>query len=68
MIKFDKLWIVMKKKGISQYKLINEYGISRGQLSRIKKNENVTTNTLDMLCDILNCEIEEIMEHVKENR
>ena len=41
MIIFDKLWEVMREKNISQYKLINEYGISPAQITRLKRNENV---------------------------
>lgn len=66
MINFDKLWGKVKQKGVSQYKLINDYGISRGQLDRIKKNQNITTNTLDVLCNILDCQIEDIVEHIKD--
>jgi len=64
MIKYDRLWQTLKEKGISQYKLINEFGISTGQLDRLRKNENVSTHTIDQLCDILECDIEEVMEHV----
>jgi DNA-binding Xre family transcriptional regulator len=66
MIKFDKLWDIMKEKGITQYQLIHEYGISTGQLDRIKHNHNITINNLDILCNILNCEIGDITEHVKD--
>ena len=41
MIVFDNLWKTMKNKGVSQYKLIKEFGISTGQLDRLRKNENV---------------------------
>ena len=68
MIVYDRLFETMKKKGISQYKLINEYHFSRGQLSRIKHNENVNTFTLNRLCEILDCNIEEIMEYRKEEK
>lgn len=64
MIVYDKLWETMKEKGISQYKLIHTYGISPAQITRLKKNSNVNTNTLDMLCEILGCELPEIAEHV----
>ena len=37
MISFEPLWKTMKKKGISQYKLIKEYKISTGQLDRLRK-------------------------------
>lgn len=67
MVIFDNLWETLKRKGISQYKLIHEYGISKGQLDRLKKNGNVTTNTLDVLCNILDCEINDITKHIKDN-
>ncbi len=60
MISFEPLWNTMKKKGISQYKLIKEYKISTGQLDRLRKNGNVSTYTLDQLCRILNCTLGEV--------
>ena len=65
MIVFDKLWNELKSKGISQYKLIREYGISTGQLDRLRKNGNVNTHTLDTLCAILDCELSDIAEYKK---
>lgn len=65
MIVFDKLWVTLKEKNISQYKLIKEYGISTGQLDRLRKNGNVNTYTLDILCEILDCRLEDIAEHKK---
>ena len=56
----------MKEKGVSQYSLINDHKISAGQLSRLRANESVTTHTIDILCHILDCNIEDIAEHVKE--
>lgn len=66
MIVFNKLWEVMKQKNISQYKLINEYDISPSILTRLKRNESVSTNTIERLCNILECNIEDIMELEKE--
>lgn len=60
MISFEPLWKTMKKKGISQYKLIKEYKISTGQLDRLRKNGNVSTYTLDQLCRILDCRLEDV--------
>lgn len=65
MIVFDKLWLTLKEKNISQYKLIKEYGISTGQLDRLRKNGNVNTYTLDLLCEILDCSLEDIAEYKK---
>ena len=66
MISFDKLWITMREKNISQYKLIKEYKISTGQLDRLRKNGNVNTYTLDQLCKILNCNLNDIAEYIEE--
>ncbi len=66
MISFEKLWATLKEKGISQYKLINTYGISTGQLDRLRKNDNVSTYTLNVLCKILQCKLEDIAEYIEE--
>ena len=63
MIVFDKLWHTLKQKNISQYKLIKDYHISTGQLDRLRKNGNVNTYTLNTLCEILNCELNDIAEY-----
>lgn len=64
MIVFDNLWITLKEKQITQYQLIKNYGISTGQLDRLRKNGNVSTYTLDTLCRILNCEISDIASYI----
>jgi DNA-binding Xre family transcriptional regulator len=53
----------MKKKNVSQYHLIKYYKVSAGQIGRLKKNNFVSTHTIDMLCKILDCSVEEIMEY-----
>ena len=63
MIVYDKLWETMKEKGISQYKLIKDYGFSTGQLDRLRKNGNVNAYTLNSLCEILNCRLSDIAEY-----
>lgn len=67
MIVYDKLWETMKQRKVTQYALIKEYGISSGQLDRLRKNENVSTHTLDMLCQILQCRLEDVAEIVIES-
>lgn len=64
MIVYDKLWETMKKRGVSQYKLIHVYGMSTGQLDRLRKNDNVSTHTLNELCGFLQCNIEDIATFV----
>ena len=60
MVVYDRLWQTMKNKKISQYSLIHDYHFSTGQLDRLRKNCSVSTNTLDRLCEILDCRLEEI--------
>ena len=64
MIVYDKLWSTMKKKQVSQYALINTYHVSAGQLSRLRANAYVSTHTLDILCGILDCSIEDIITYI----
>lgn len=66
MIVYTKLWQTMKEKGITQYSLINQHHVSAGQLSRLRKNANVNSHTINMLCEILDCQPGDIMEYVKE--
>ena len=53
MVSYERLWKTMEKKGISQYRLINHYKISAGQIGRMKKNMHVSTHTLEVFCNIL---------------
>ena len=62
MVVYDRLWVTMKSRGFSQYRLIKYYGFSAGQLNRMRKNAYVSTHTIDVLCTILNCRVEDIME------
>ena len=62
MIIYDPLWATLKRKKISQYRLIKEYGISSGQISRLRNNMHVSTHTIGILCTILDCSISEVME------
>ena len=64
MIRYDPLWATLRKKKISQYKLIKDYGIDKAQLHRLRHNMVVKTLILDTLCGILDCNIEDIVEYV----
>ena len=66
MISFEPLWITMRQRNISQYKLIKDYQISTGQLDRLRKNQNVNTYTLNQLCKILECRLEDIARYMDE--
>ena len=64
MISYDNLWKTMKKKGITQYALIKQYNVSPGQITRLKRNESVSTHTIEVFCRILNCQVGDIMEYI----
>ena len=61
MISYEPFYKTLKAKNISTYKLINEYGISRSLLDRLKHNRPISTVTLNDLCNILQCRVEDIL-------
>ena len=66
MIVFNKLWDTMKEKNVTQYKLIHDYGFSPAQITRLKRNNNINTYTINRLCKILGCKVEDICEYIDE--
>ena len=67
MIKYDKLWETTAKKGISNNALTTKYNVSKAQLHRLRHNQGVSINTIDRLCNILECDVSDIMEHVPDD-
>ncbi|MCI8843823.1 MAG: helix-turn-helix transcriptional regulator [Oscillospiraceae bacterium] len=67
MISYNNLWKVMEEKGVSQYTLIKKYKISPAQITRLKRNESVSTHTIEMFCRILDCEVGDIMEYIRDD-
>ena len=61
MICYDRFWETLKRKNISQYRLIRDFGIDNAQLQRLRDNAVVKTSTIDNLCRILECRVEDIM-------
>lgn len=66
MISYEKLWQTMKEKGVTQYALIKKHNISPGQITRLKRNESVSTHTIESFCRILKCKVEDIMEYIED--
>ena len=66
MITYEPLYKTMKEKGVSTYKLIKDFGISRSLLDRLKHNKPISTVTLNDLCNILDCRVEDIVLFIKE--
>ena len=64
MISFDKLWETMERKGISTYYLREKAGIDNKTIRRLKANANMETKTLEKLCTVLDCRLEDIAEYI----
>ena len=68
MISYDRLWQTMQKKGVTQYSLIKNYHISPAQITRLKRNESVSTHTIEMFCRILKCNVEDVMQYIDDEK
>ena len=64
MISYEPLYKTMKAKGISTYKLINDFGVSRSLIDRLKHNKPISTVTLNDLCRFLDCRVEDILVYL----
>ena len=66
-IKFDRLWETMKRKGVTTYLLREKCGIDNKTIRRLRANENIETKTLNKLCTVLDCDLSDIAEFVKDD-
>lgn len=66
MISYEPFYKTIKKKNISTYKLINQYGLSRSLIDRLRHNKPISTVTLNDLCAILDCRVEDILLYTKD--
>ena len=65
-ISYAPLWETMKKRGATTYTLQVTGGVSSSTIRRLKAGESVSTNTLDALCEILECTLDEIARFIDE--
>ena len=68
MISFEPLWKTLKEKNISQYSLNKDYGLSTGTLDALRQNRSITLNTLNDLCKILDCRVEDIIIFIPDKK
>ena len=66
MIRFDKLWATMEQKGMTTYQLREKCGIDSKTVRRLRANDNIETKTLSKLCAVLDCELEDIAQYVRD--
>ncbi len=65
MIVYTPLWETMKQKGVTTYTLREKWNMSGSTVQRLKKNMSVSTNTLDDLCELLDCELSDVARYEK---
>ena len=65
MITYAPFYKTLKKKNITTYKLIKDFGVSRSLIDRLKHNKPISTQTIDDLCSFLDCSVEEILAYTK---
>lgn len=66
MITYEPLYKTMREKNVTTYKLIKDYGISRSLLDRLRHNKPISTVTLNDLCNILDCRVEDVLTFTKD--
>ncbi len=66
MISYKPFYKTLLDKNLTEYQLIFKHGFSANILHRMKHGQNITLRTLDTLCDILDCEVEDIIVYQKE--
>ena len=64
MISYDPFWQTLKNSSETTYTLITKYHISSATIDKLRKNKPVNTTTLNDLCRILNCKLEEIAQYI----
>ncbi|MBS6764860.1 MAG: helix-turn-helix transcriptional regulator [Clostridium sp.] len=67
MIKYDKFWETLKRRNLTQYDLYTHYNVNRSLLDKLRNNRNIEVYTIDKLCNILHCNIEDIMTHYEDD-
>jgi len=67
MISYRPFWDTLKKSTESTYTLINKHNISSATIDRLRKGLGISTLKIDDLCRILNCNVCDIIEYIREN-
>lgn len=71
MITYEPLWETMKRKNATTYTLRfkgNPYNVDSSTIRRMKAGLSVSTNTLDAICNILDCDILDIIQYIPDKK
>ena len=66
MISYKPFWETLKQKNMSTYILINQFGISSSTVNRLRHDKPISTTTIDDLCKILHCQVDDILQYISE--
>lgn len=64
MIDYSPFWDTLEKSTENWYTLTNKYHLSHNTLHRLKHNQNISTRTINDLCRILDCQVEDVMKYI----
>lgn len=67
MVQYNPLWKTMSDKKVTTYTLRVKYGMGHATVQRLQRNMPVSTHTLDRLCKILSCRLEDIAEYIPDD-
>jgi len=65
MVSYNKLWKLLIDKGLNKKELIKLSGVSSSSIAKMTKGQNVTTDVLCKICEVLDCDFKDIMEYTK---
>ena len=66
MISYSPLWETLKCKGLSTYTLRRKMNVSAGTIDRLKQNKYVSTHTIDVLCNLIDCDVQDVMCQIRD--
>lgn len=64
MISYRPFYETLYRKGLTEYYLIYKQGVTSNTIHRMKHGKGINTSTLNTLCEILDCRVEDILEYV----
>lgn len=66
MISYSPFYRTLKSGGVTEYHLVNKYSFSPNIFYRMRHGKNISTKTINSLCEILNCNVSDIIEYISE--
>ena len=64
MISYKPFWVTLQASSESTYTLIKNHRVSSSTIDKLRRNKPMNTTTINDLCRILNCRVEDVMEYI----